>query len=180
MDKLGRLLALLVALAVGAIAATLVSQVPQVVRTIAELLPGASRAALRGQQDPPRHETAGDPTQQGAAKLKLTSDQITAAGIDVAAAGDGVLARRITVPGSVIANADRIARISVKLSGTVADLRKKLGDMVAKNEVVAVLESREVADAKSDYLAARLTDELQQELFERDKVLWEKHISNEQ
>ena len=58
----------------------------------------------------------------------------------------------------------------VKLSGTVAELRKKLGDPVAKDEVVAVLESREVADAKSEYLAARLTNELQQDLFERDKL----------
>src|SRR5262249_10887469 len=49
-----------------------------------------------------------------------------------------------------------------------------------KNEAVAILESREVADAKSEYLAARLTNELQQDLFERDKALWEKKISGEQ
>ena len=36
------------------------------------------------------------------------------------------------------------------------------------------------ADAKSEYLAARLTSELQQDLFERDKALWEKKISGEQ
>jgi cobalt-zinc-cadmium efflux system membrane fusion protein len=46
--------------------------------------------------------------------------------------------------------------------------------------VVAVLESREVADAKSDYLAARLTNELQQDLFERDKALWGKGVASEQ
>jgi len=36
------------------------------------------------------------------------------------------------------------------------------------------------ADAKSEYLAARLTNELQQDLFEREKVLWDKKISTEQ
>ena len=55
-----------------------------------------------------------------------------------------------------------------------------LGDHVDKGEVVAVLESREVADAKSDYLAARLNNDLQQDLFEREKALWDKRISSEQ
>jgi cobalt-zinc-cadmium efflux system membrane fusion protein len=57
------------------------------------------------------------------------------------------------------------------VSGTVAELRKKVGDAVVANEVLAILESREFADAKSEYLAARLTNELQQDLFEREKVL---------
>jgi len=70
--------------------------------------------------------------------------------------------------------------ISVRLSATVAELRKKIGDPVAKDEILAILESREVADAKSEYLAARLTDELQQDLFVRDKMLWDKRVSNEQ
>src|SRR5262249_58547660 len=61
---------------------------------------------------------------------------------------------------------------SVKLSGTVAELRKKLGDPVAKDEVLAILESREVADAKSEYLARKTTHDLQQTLFNRAKMLW--------
>ena len=44
-------------------------------------------------------------------------------------------------------NAGRVAHVSVKLSGTVAELRKNIGDDVVKDEVLAVLESREVADA---------------------------------
>ena len=39
--------------------------------------------------------------------------------------------------------------MAVRLLGTVAELRKRLGDPVEQNEVVAVIESREVADAKS-------------------------------
>jgi len=69
------------------------------------------------------------------------------------------------VPGSITPAAGRIARVSVKLEGTVAELRKNLGDPVEQNEVLAILESREVADAKSEYLAARLSNELQQDYF---------------
>jgi cobalt-zinc-cadmium efflux system membrane fusion protein len=68
----------------------------------------------------------------------------------------------------------------VKLMATVGELRKKLGDPVAKDEVIAILESREVADAKSEYLATKLASELNQDLHERDKVLWEKRIAPEQ
>jgi len=110
----------------------------------------------------------------------LTQEQITAAGVELTIVGEGTLARRITVPGTVVPHADRIARVSVRLSATVAELRKKIGDPVAKDEILAILESREVADAKSEYLAARLTDELQQDLFQRDKMLWDKRVSNEQ
>jgi cobalt-zinc-cadmium efflux system membrane fusion protein len=55
-----------------------------------------------------------------------------------------------------------------------------LGDPVEQNEVLAILESREVADAKSEYLAARLNNELQQELFLRDRKLWEGKVLTEQ
>jgi cobalt-zinc-cadmium efflux system membrane fusion protein len=114
------------------------------------------------------------------ARVRLSEGQITEAQIEVAPVGSATLSRRITVPGTIIPDADRIARVSVKLSGTVAELRKRLGDAVAKDEVIAILESREVADAKSEYLAARLTNDLQQDLFDRDKALWEKRISTEQ
>src|SRR5262245_51625375 len=112
--------------------------------------------------------------------LRLTEEQITAADIELTTVGGGTLTRRITVPGTVVPQADRIARVSVRLSATVAELRKKIGDRVAKDEILAILESREVADAASEYLAARLTDELQQDLFTRDKMLWDKRVSNEQ
>jgi cobalt-zinc-cadmium efflux system membrane fusion protein len=106
--------------------------------------------------------------------------EIEAAGIESAAAQAGTIAHRIIVPGTIIPHADHIAHVAVQVSGMVAELRKRVGDPVAANEVLAVLESREFADAKSEYLAARLTNDLQQDLFERDKALWEKKISTEQ
>jgi len=110
----------------------------------------------------------------------LTQDQIKTTGIEWTPVQPGNLARRVTFQGTVVPHADRIARVSVKVSGTVAELKKKIGDPVAKGDVVAVLESRELADAKSEFLAARLTDELQQDLYARDRTLWDKRISNEQ
>src|SRR6266550_4598973 len=80
------------------------------------------------------------------------------------------------VPGTIVPQADRIAHVAVKLSSIVAELRKNIGDLVEKNEVLAILESRELADAKSEYLAARLTNEPQQDLFEREVALGKENI----
>src|SRR5580692_4632891 len=79
--------------------------------------------------------------------IKLTEDQMRSAGIAVAAVQGGTLTHRVIVPGTIVPAADRIARVAVKLSATVAELRKRLGDAVVKDEVVAALESRDVADA---------------------------------
>jgi cobalt-zinc-cadmium efflux system membrane fusion protein len=112
--------------------------------------------------------------------IKLSADQIARSNIELAAAGKGILARRLTVTGTIGPDADRVARVAAKVVGTVAELRKRLGDTVAKGEVVAVLDSREVADAKSDYLAALVTLDLHKTLFEREQTLFERKISAEQ
>ena len=131
-------------------------------------------------QSPEVRLAAERPAKAIAGFVNLTAEQISAAGIETAEAQSGTITRAISAPGTIIPHADRIARISVKLSGTVAELRKKIGDAVEKDEVVAVLESREVADSKSEYLGARLSNELLQELFQREKLLWDKRVSGEQ
>src|SRR4051812_46376096 len=145
-------------------------------------LPQSLRKTLGLASTPGAAQLRPTPTEAGTEKqeIKLTKEQIADAQIDLVAAQPASLARRITVPGSVTPAAGQIARVSVKLEGTVAELLKNLGDPVEQNEVLAILESREVADAKSEYLAARLSNELQQELFQRDRKLYEGKVLTEQ
>lgn len=112
--------------------------------------------------------------------VKLTAEQIGAANIEMGSAGPGTLARRITVPAAVRPDPDRVGHVAAKVAGTVAELRKKLGDRVDLNEVIAIVDSREVADAKSAYLAAAVQYDLQNQLFQREKGLFEKKITAEQ
>jgi cobalt-zinc-cadmium efflux system membrane fusion protein len=111
--------------------------------------------------------------------IKLSERQIEAGNFEVVNVGPGVLAKRIHVPGSIVPSGDHIARVAVRLLGTVAELRKRLGDSVQAGEVIAVIESREVADAKSEYLAARLVFDLQQTLFDRSTRLFEGKVLSE-
>jgi membrane fusion protein, heavy metal efflux system len=175
----GHLTVAVLAVAFGIAVASLVPQIPQALRSAAELVSGAEPVAGK-EREKPQAEPRAEPGDEQAATINLTSDQIEAAGIELAPVQDGTLAHHIVVPGTIVPNADRIARVSVKLSATVAELRKRLGDKVAKDEVMAVLESREVATAKSEYLGARLSSDLQGDLYDRDKILWDRRVTSEQ
>ena len=134
---------------------------------------------------PEQHETAttGAPKAEsedhGTEHIVLSDEQISDAGITLAPVAGGTLKRHFLAPGSLIPDADHVGRVSVRVLATVAELRKRLGDSVEKGEIVAVIESREVADAKSEYLAARLANELQQTLYNRQKSLAESRAMSE-
>ncbi|UQR60017.1 efflux RND transporter periplasmic adaptor subunit [Bradyrhizobium sp. C-145] len=132
----------------------------------------ALRKAVGVAAEQPRQE-AKTPEAERQPVVRMDDERIALAKIEQVRVGPGSIARRLLVPGTVAPDADRVAHVSVKLSGTVAELRKNIGDIVAQGEILASLESREVADAKSEYLAARLANELQQDLAGRDKLLWE-------
>jgi membrane fusion protein, heavy metal efflux system len=164
-----RVLFLLGGIALGLVAAVAAPGFPSNLRGAIASLPGLGWSPAR---PAPAVSAARRPDHdEGQSEVRLTEEQIAAAGIMIAEAGPGQLQRHLQVPGAIVPSGDRIAHVAVKLLGTVAELRKRLGDSVQGGEVVAVIESRDVADAKSEYLAARLTYDLQQTLAERAKRL---------
>ena len=106
-----------------------------------------------------------------AGEIHMTAEQITSQEIGTAAVAGGTLSRHLVVPGTVTPDADRLVRVPARVVGTVAEMRKRLGDKVQKGDVVAVLDSREVADAKSGFLTAGVQAELQKIDFERQQKL---------
>jgi membrane fusion protein, heavy metal efflux system len=112
--------------------------------------------------------------------VKMTAEQVAMQEIAVARVGGGTIHRHILVPGTITPDTDRIARVPARVVGTVAEMRKRLGDTVKKGEIVAVLDSREVADAKSEYLTASVKVELEKTNFDRQQALWDKRIASEQ
>jgi len=117
------------------------------------------------------HDHDHGPAEAGEGLVRMTPDQIRDQEIAVAPVRGGILSRHVLVPGTVTPDADRIARVPARVVGTVSQMRKRLGDTVAKGDVVAILDSREVADAKSDYLTALVQSELQKANFERQEKL---------
>jgi cobalt-zinc-cadmium efflux system membrane fusion protein len=112
--------------------------------------------------------------------IDMPPERIEAQEIEVAPVEKGVLARLLVVPGTITLDMDMVARVPGRVVGTVTQMRKRMGDAVTQGEVVAVLDSREVADAKSEYLTASVFFDLKKTLFERAQTLWAKKISAEQ
>lgn len=112
--------------------------------------------------------------------VKLSLAQIKAADIEMLPAASGKLSKEIVAPGRITMNADAEARVVPKLSGTVASVEKQLGDTVAKGDLLATIESREIADAKADFMAASRGEELARTTFEREERLWKQKVTAEQ
>lgn len=112
--------------------------------------------------------------------VRMSEEQIRSARIELAEAGPGSIVRRVSLPGTVAASADRMARVPARVAGILTALNKRLGDEVAAGEVVAVIESAEIATVKGDYLAALRTAELVRTTFEREQRLWQRRVSAEQ
>lgn len=110
----------------------------------------------------------------------LTGEQITANGITIVEAGPGSITTQLTLPGEIRLNADRVAHVVPRVAGVVREVFKNVGDEVKSGEIMAVLDSRELATLKAAYLAAKEREELARSTFDREKGLWEKKISAEQ
>lgn len=147
--------------------------------------PAAASGGDAAKHDDHKHEEGAhtgaeeaEKTPEGA--VKMSPAQLSASKIDVMTIGPGTLSKRLTVPGAIIPDRNRVGRVAAKVIGTVAELKKRLGETVEKGELIAILDSREVADAKSEFYAAKVNQELQSTLFEREETLWKKQVTAEQ
>ncbi len=109
----------------------------------------------------------------------LSEIQIKDEAIEIGAVSSGNITRKIRVSATVEADSSKLVRVAAKVHGVVAQLRKRLGALVEQREVIAVIDSREIADAKSEYLAAKVSFDLQANLFDRERGLFEKKITAE-
>ena len=92
----------------------------------------------------------------------------------------GALKMELSFPGEIRLNADRQANIVPRLSGIVKEVMKSVGDTVKKGEVMAVIESRDLADARAFFHAAMERVTLAEANYAREERLWKKKISAEQ
>src|SRR3990167_117286 len=112
-------------------------------------------------------------------RVELPPEAVQSAGIIVETAGPVQMKTVIELPGDIELNADKVVHVVPRLSGVVTAVYKNLGDTVRHGEVIAVLDSRELAELKSTYLASVKRVELAQATFDRKERLWTERISSE-
>lgn len=112
--------------------------------------------------------------------IAMTEEDAQSHGIQIQAASPGSLKMTLSTRGKVILHPDQLAHILPKIAGVAVDARKNCGDFVKTGEVIAVLESREMAEMKANYLAALEKEKLAQDLSDRESRLNQKRVTAEQ
>jgi cobalt-zinc-cadmium efflux system membrane fusion protein len=112
--------------------------------------------------------------------VRLTKDVLNEFNIEVSTAAPGTLTVEATFPGEVRVNQDRFAHIVPRVAGVVHSVNKSVGDPVSRGDILAILDSGELADVKSTYLASSERLELAEAIFRREEQLYESKISSQQ
>lgn len=126
------------------------------------------------------HEEESGQAHEGEELVSLSTAELEEFGVVLDVANAGTLSVQLTLPGEVKVNQDKFAHIVPRIPGVVHSANKSAGDAVRTGDVLAVLDSRELADIKSEYLANIERLSLADAAFQREERLYDKKISSEQ
>ncbi len=76
-------------------------------------------------------------------RTEMSDEVAQLSGIEIELAGPATIREIIRVFGHIAPNEDRLKKVAPRFPGVVKEVRKKLGENVANNEVMAVVESNE-------------------------------------
>lgn len=112
--------------------------------------------------------------------VTLARKQVELAGIKSVRVQCSSMDLELALNGEVAFDRNRLTHITPRVAGVVWDIQKTVGDRVEVGDVLVVLRSRELATAKSDYLAAQQRLRLARKNFARLESLWKDKIAAEQ
>jgi cobalt-zinc-cadmium efflux system membrane fusion protein len=113
-------------------------------------------------------------------RVTLTPQMVKEAAIEIKTAGPATLKSSLRLPGQIALNTNRLAHVVPRLAGVTTSVNKNLGDQVKAGEVLAGIESREFAEATSEYVEAVHKHEYVQLSFVRTEDLWKQKITPDQ
>lgn len=139
-----------------------------------------------------RQEQAGTEAKEGAEEkenegetegkedfVKLSDQQIKAAGIEVMPIRKA-FAGAIEAPAVIAADPKQAAVVSSSVGGRVVEVRRNLGEAVGRGDVLAVIESRDIAQLRADIDIAKRQAELAQATFKREERLYNEKVTSRQ
>ncbi|MFJ2281645.1 efflux RND transporter periplasmic adaptor subunit [Pseudomonas sp. NPDC087803] len=112
--------------------------------------------------------------------IELSTEQIAAAGIQLAEARAQSISLGLSFPGEVRFDEDRTAHVVPRVPGVVESVAVNLGQAVKKGQLLAVIASQQISDQRSEQAAAQRRLALARTTYEREKKLWQDKISAEQ
>ena len=113
-------------------------------------------------------------------RVQLSHEALQSSGIEIMSAGPARIKALLELPGEIKLDQNRLAHVVPRFAGVVTAVHKNLGDRVRMGEVIAIVDSLELADAKGQYIESVHRLELAQTSFIREQSLWRSKISAEQ
>jgi cobalt-zinc-cadmium efflux system membrane fusion protein len=113
------------------------------------LLAAAILAGLKIMSSPPSkgavkgHGHGEEEHAHGPAAAVMSDAKVTAAGIQLEKAGPGTLHDTLRLNGVLQSNQEQTVQVTPRFPGVVRDVKKRVGDTVQKNEVLATIESNQ-------------------------------------
>lgn len=103
--------------------------------------------------------------------VQLSPKALEAADLGIQSLGPGIIDRRLEVPGEILLNSDRLAHLTSKISGVTLHVSKAAGEKVVEGDVLAVIESADLGNAKIEFYSARFNLDLADADLQRDRLL---------
>jgi len=128
------------------------------------------------------HDAGHDHEHEGAEdheRVRLSEEDREALGVTLGVAGVGPVGGWVELPGEVRFDENRIALVSAPVEGVIREVHASVGDTVQAGDLLAYVDSRELAEAKADYLSSLASLELVRPEFERERELFDRSVSTE-
>ncbi len=109
--------------------------------------------------------------------LKFSSSELQEFDIKIQQAKSGVISKTLNLFGEVTVAPERLFHVVPRVSGVVRQVYKHLGDKVKAGNILATLSSRELADAKAQFVAAQSLLQLANANLKREYSLFKRKIT---
>ena len=110
-------------------------------------------------------------------KLTFSKAELEEFSIQLAKTKSGEISKTLDLTGEVIIAPERMFRVAPGISGVVRKVFKNLGDQVKSGDLLVTLSSRDLADAKAQYVATNSLLKLANASLKRESELFNKKVT---
>lgn len=143
------------------------------VKDIKNSIPGLENLGKKSEEPGHDEKENGGPEHEdhGEKFVSISPEEMAEFNIKLRTAGPGILITYISLPGEIMVNADRLAHVVPRVSGVVREVHNNLGDVVQPGDIMAVLESSELGEAKAEIFQRKKQLELSEIDLARIKMI---------
>lgn len=109
-------------------------------------------------------------------KVHLSEDEMQQANIKVVSIQPQQASEQLVFTANIVANQDRIARVSPRVEGRLIKVSANLGDQVKSGQALAVIDSIQVGESRAEYRRAQSELQLAEANFKRSDRLYQEQV----